>query len=166
MLTACPGRIEGTLLYTPIPASGGTYSGHGPGSVFLYTRKDTGVGSVQRGTHGRDVGSAQRGTHGRDSVQRCRLSNKELPKVGSSHIKSPKIPELSNSRGGCSAVGRPCNRDLRGPVPVAHGIERFVPRVRCPVVKGCRFESVGVQFPSTPFLIFSLHFFKLFLFVG
>ena len=37
MLTACPGRFEGTLLYTPIPASGGTLSGHGPGSVFLYT---------------------------------------------------------------------------------------------------------------------------------
>jgi len=35
-LTACPGRIERTVLYTLIPAAGGTESGRGQGSVFLY----------------------------------------------------------------------------------------------------------------------------------
>ena len=84
----------------------------------------------------------------------AQVNDEEILNVGSSRIKLPKITGLANSRGGCSTVGRPCNRDLRGPAPVTHGIERFAARVRCPVVKSCRFESVGVQFPSTPFLYF------------
>jgi len=94
----------------------------------------------QRGTRQPEkdsgVGSAQRGTHGRDRVRRCRLSNEEVLKLRSSQIKLPKITSLTNSRGGCSAVGRPCNRDLRGPVPVTHGIERFAISLIAPTCRG------------------------------